>query len=64
MKIVDFIIKDAEPDWPQEKLQAIQEKLKQRNLFDEQDSTTSSPCTNFPINSPIGFSMMQVLKAL
>ncbi len=34
-RIVDFVIEDVESDWPRDKIFAIQEKLKQGNLFDE-----------------------------
>lgn len=47
-KIVDFIIKDAEPDWPSDKLQAIQNKLKQGNLFDEQNLADFQPVRKLP----------------
>jgi len=47
-KIADFVISDAEPDWPQDKLQAIQQKLKQGNLFDEKDLADFQPVRKLP----------------
>jgi hypothetical protein len=47
-KIVDFVIEDAEPDWSADKLQAIQNKLKQGNLFDEQNLADFKPVRKLP----------------
>ena len=47
-KILDFVIKDAEPDWSQDKLQSIQQNLKQQNLFDEQDLSDFRPVRKLP----------------
>jgi len=47
-KIADFIIRDAEPDWPSDKLQIIQDKLKQGNLFDEQNLAEFQPVRKLP----------------
>jgi hypothetical protein len=47
-KIVDFVIEDAEPDWAPHKLQAIQDKLKQGNLFDEQNLADFQPVHKLP----------------
>lgn len=47
-KIVDFVIEDAEPDWPQDKLQSIQDKLKQGNFFDEQNLSDFQPVRKLP----------------
>jgi hypothetical protein len=47
-KIVDFVIENAEPDWPSHKLQAIQDKLRQGNLFDEQNLADFQPVRKLP----------------
>ena len=36
-KIVDFVVEDAEPNWPQAKVNGILNLLKQGNLFEEQN---------------------------
>ncbi len=47
-KILGFTIEDAEPDWAPHKLQAIQDKLKQGNLFDEQNLADFQPVRKLP----------------
>ena len=47
-KILDFIVENAEPDWPKEKLQAVQQRLKQRDLFAEQDLADFQPVRKLP----------------
>lgn len=48
-RILDFIIKDAEQtDWSPEKLKSIQEKLKQGNLFHEQNLADFQPVRKLP----------------
>jgi hypothetical protein len=47
-KILGFVIEDAEPDWPQDKLQSIQDKLKQGNFFEEQNLADFQPVRKLP----------------
>ena len=37
-EIIDFLIEDASPEWPQEKIDAILSKLKQKSLFEDQNT--------------------------
>lgn len=36
-EILDFVVEDAEPEWPQDKVDAILNGLKQGNLFEDQN---------------------------
>lgn len=48
-KITGFVIEDAEnPDWDPQKLQTIQDKLKQGNFFDEQNLADFQPVRKLP----------------
>jgi hypothetical protein len=47
-KILDFIVENSEPDWPDEKMRAIQQRLKQRDLFAEQDIADFQPVRKLP----------------
>lgn len=47
-RIIDFVIEDAEPDWPPHKLQSIQARLRQGNLFDEQNLADFQPVKKLP----------------
>jgi hypothetical protein len=47
-KILNFVIEEADPDWAPHKLQAIQDKLKQGALFEEQSLEDFSPVKKLP----------------
>jgi hypothetical protein len=47
-KILDFIIEDANPDWPQNRLKAIEDKLRQDNLFEEHSLADFQPVRKLP----------------
>ncbi len=47
-KIIDFVVEKAEPEWDADKLQVLQDKLKQKNLFDEQNLDDFKPVRKLP----------------
>ena len=58
-KILDFVIKGCGPEWSLDKLEEIQVKLKQGNLFDEQNLAEFQPVRRLPYKFSYNFSTTQ-----
>lgn len=47
-QVLDFLVEQAEPEWPADKLQVIQDNLRQEDLFHEQNLADFKPVRKLP----------------